>query len=60
MNVTLMIFMMTISLDDGFDDIISNNDTCDGVNDDTRSVAMNIIQLMRSFEVNIRICQPEK
>ena len=43
-----------------FDDIISINDTCDGVNDDTRSVAMDIIQLMRYFEVNIRICQPEK
>ena len=60
MNVTLMISMMTISLDDSFDDIISNYDTCDGFNDGIRSVAMDIIQLMRSFEVNIRICQPEK
>ena len=59
MHVTLVIFMMTISLDD-FDDIISNNDTYDGINDDTRSLAMDIIQLVRSFEVNIRICQPEK
>ena len=59
MHATLVIFMMTIYLDD-FDDIISNNGTYDGVNDDTRSLAMDIIQSVRSFEVNIRICQPEK